>query len=293
MTAALIDLPPRGLALLHANLPRARKQVEALSDIVIRAGLRNPALNILCSGDFGWDPDYLKSLVHKYSQADRRPHVLFYLTNGPAARHWKSQVLQGFASRLPPEEFRQKIQKDRQFQCDFQRLAQRLAEIITEIFQAGGQVSVVPQLEDNQTDKSFAILLEISRAALPQDLPIRFGRNPCVSCYPGNQGGLPAGCFLEEHHHSANTDFTLRDGVLSNDGCTYSFPGETPLYLPRLPLADFANVQSRSGLMNSTFILWNAKYQGLTDRGTDPEGRDYAMPTEVEREIIVKFLQKP
>ncbi len=293
MTAALSDLSPRGLALLHANLPQARKQVEALSDIVIRAGLRRPALNILCSGDFGWDPDYLKSLVHKYSQAGRLPHVLFYLTNGPAGRHWKSQVMQGFGSRLPPEEFRRKILHDQQFQRDFQRLARRLADIITDIYHTGGQVSVVPQLEDNQTDQSFAMMLEISRAALPQELPIRFGRNPCVSCYPGNQGGLPAGCFLEEHHHSANTDFILRNGVLSNDGCTYSFPGETPLYLPHLPLADFAGVQSRTGLMNSAFILWNAKYQGLTNRGTDPEGRDYVMPTEAEREILVKFLRNP
>ncbi len=293
MTAALIDLPPRGLSLLHANLPQARQQVEALSDIVIASGLKNIVLNVECGGGFGWDPGYLRTLVQKYSQGGRVAHVLFYLTNGPAARKWPTTAMEGFGTRISPEQFRHKILADQQFQDEFQELTRRLFDIIVEIHQAGGQASIVPQLEDNQTNKSFTMMLELIRTALPPGLPVRLGRNPCVSCYPGNEGSTPAGCFLEEHHHSASTDFTLKDGILSNDGCTYAFPGETPTSLPYLQLEKFEGVQSKTGRMNSMFILWSGKYQGLGGPITDPKSRAYIMPTEAEREILIEFLRKP
>lgn len=292
MTATLTDLPPRGLALLHACQPQARTQVDALSDIVIASNLRRPALNILCSGDFGWDPDYLASLVEKFSQGGRAAQVLFYMTDGPAARKWQSQAMTGFGSRMAPEEFRQKIMTDKQFQNDYQDLVRRLSDLVTEIHQAGGQALIVPQLEDNQTDKSFAAMLELTRSALPRDLAIRYGRNPCVGCYPGNEGGLPAGCFLEAHHHSASTDFTVNDGVVTNDGCTYDFPGEKPAFSPYLPLENLAGVQSKTGQMNSIFVLWSAKYQGLGDTSVPPDQRNYVMPTEDEKKALTGFLQK-
>lgn len=293
MTANLLDLPPRGLALLHACLPQARGQVEALSEIVIASALRRPAMNVLCSGDFGWDAEYLIALVRKYSQAGRKAQVLFYLTNGPAARRWQSQVMDGFASRLAPEQFRRKILTDRQFQKDYQELAGRLSGLVAEIHQAGGQALIVPQLEDNQTDKSFAMMLELTRSALPQYPAIRYGRNPCVGCYPGNEGSIPAGCFLEEHHHSASTDFTLQDGILSNDGCTYAFPAETPAFTPWLPLENLEGVQGRTGRMNSIFLLWNARYQGLDGSSAHPAKRSYVMPTEDEKILLIEFLRKP
>lgn len=293
MTANLIDLPPRGLALLHACQPRARGQVEALSDIVMASGLQRPVMNILCSGDFGWDADFLITLVRKYSQGSRTAQVIFYLTNGPAARHWQTQVMDGFASRLAPEQFRRMILTDRQFQLEYQALARRLTGLVAEIHQAGGESLIVPQLEDNQTDRSFAMLLELTRSALPQDLAIRYGRNPCIGCYPGNEGGLPADCFLEEHHHSAGTDFTLEDGILSNDGCTCAFPEETPAYTPWLPLEILAGVQNRTGQINSIFLLWNAKYQGLDRSAVPPAKRNYVMPTENESAMLIEFLRKP
>jgi hypothetical protein len=293
MTENLLDLPPRGLALLHACQPQAREQVETLSDIVMASGLRRPAMNILCNGDFGWDADYLTTLVRKYSQAGRAAQVVFYLTNGPAARHWQTQVMDGFASRMPPEQFRRMILTDQQFQQEYQALAERLTGLVAEIHQAGGQALILPQLEDNQTDRSFAMMLELARSALPQDSAIRYGRNPCVGCYPGNEGGLPVGCFLEEHHHSSGTDFTLDNGILSNDGCTCAFPNETPVYTPWLPLENFAGVQGRTGRMNSIFLLWNAKYQGLDRTAVPPAKRNYVMPTENERAMLIEFLRKP
>ncbi|MDP3481445.1 MAG: hypothetical protein Q8R88_16885 [Desulfoprunum sp.] len=295
MTAMLIDLPPRGLSLLHACLPQARKQVDAISDIAIASCLQRPAVNILCSGDFGWDADYISTLVQKYSQDGRTPHVLFYLTNGPVARHWKTMQMKGYGSALPPEQFRQKIMTDKTFQNGFQELARRLADIVKEIHQLGGQAYMVPQLEDNQSNESFAMMLKLTRAAMPQDLPIHFGRNPCVSCYPGNEGGLPAGCFLEEHHHSASTAFTVENGIVSNDGCAYAFPGETPAFRPCLPLEKFIGVQSKTGQMNSIFLLLSTKYQGLVNQSTipPPEKRVYVMPTEAEKSALIEFLLKP
>jgi hypothetical protein len=292
MSDDLLDLPPRGLSLLHACQPEARKQVEALSDIVIASRVRRPAFNVLVSGDFGWNPDLLTDLVTKYSQGGRIAHVLFYLTNGPAARHWKGQVMEGFGSRMSPEEFRQKIAGDPRFQQSFQKLAARLAPIIRLIGKLGGQALLVPQLEDNQTDTSFAVMLKLVGSALASAATARLGRNPCVGCWPGNGGKVPPGCFAEEHHHSAATDFSVEHGVVSNDGCTYAFTGEQPVFLPYLPLTRLAGVQSRTGALNSIFLLWSAKYQGLDTKNLPPAQRNYVMPPTAEQEQLVAFLQR-
>ena len=291
MTEQLIDLPPRGLALLHACQPEARRQIEVLSDIVVASRVRRPALNILCSGDFGWDPEFLAALVAKYSQGGRIAHVLFYLANGPAARHWKGQCLDGFGSRLAPETFRRQIVADPLFRQSFQALVERLAPLLVQIGKAGGQAGIVPQLEDNQSDRSFAAMVDLVRTSLPPETAVRLGRNPCVGCWPGNEGRVPDRCFFEEHHHAAATDFTVEDGVVSNDGCPYAFPGETPAFLPWLPLAYLAGVQRRAGEMGSIFLLWNAGYQGLGHRSDPPAQRDYVVPTAAERKILIDFLQ--
>jgi len=291
MTAQLIDLPPRGLALLHACQPEARRQIEILSDIVVASRIRRPALNILCSGDFGWDPEFLAALVAKYSQGGRIAHVLFYLANGPAARHWKGQCLDGFGSRLAPETFRRQIVDDPLFRQSFQALVERLAPLLVQIGKAGGQAGIVPQLEDNQSDRSFAAMVDLVRSSLPPGTAVRLGRNPCVGCWPGNEGRVPEDCFLEEHHHAAATDFTIENGVVSNDGCTYAFPGETPAFLPWLPLADLAGVQRRAGELGSIFLLWNAGYQGLGHRSEPPAQHDYVVPTAAEREMLIDFLR--
>ncbi|MBB5349000.1 hypothetical protein JWG42_16635 [Desulfoprunum benzoelyticum] len=291
MIEQLIDLPPRGLALLHACQPQARKQIEALTDIVVASRIRRPAMNILCSGDFGWDPEYLAALVDKYSQGGRIAHVLFYLANGPAARHSKGHGLDGFGSRLAPETFRRQILDDLHFRQTFQALVERLAPLLVQIGKAGGQACIVPQLEDNQSNRSFAAMADLVKKSLPPEVAVRLGRNPCVSCWPGNEGQVPGDCFLEEHHHAAATDFTVQDGVVSNDGCTYAFPGATPAFLPWLPLTDLAGVQRRAGEMGSIFLLWNAGYQGLGQRSEPPAQRDYVVPTAAERQILIDFLQ--
>ncbi|KAB2889169.1 MAG: hypothetical protein F9K32_13750 [Desulfobulbaceae bacterium] len=292
MNDELLDLPPRGLSLLHACQPEARRQIETLSDIVIASGIRRPAFNVLVSGDFGWDPDLLAGLVAKYSRAGRIPHVLFYLANGPAARHWQGQVMDGFGSRMSPEEFRQKIAGDTLFQQSFQHLAARLVPLACLIGRAGGRAAIVPQLEDNQTNAGFLTMRNLVGEALPRDVAVGMGRNPCVGCWPGNEGKVPADCFPEEHHHSAATDFTVRNGVVSNDGCTYAFAGEKPGFLPCLPLARLAGVQSRTGDLGSVFLLWSAKYQGLDAKGTPPARRNYVMPTATEKEQLVAFLRQ-
>ena len=292
MTEQLIDLPPRGLALLHACQPEARRQIEVLSDIVVASRIRRPALNILCSGDFGWDPEFLAALVAKYSQGGRIAHVLFYLANGPAARHWTGQCLDGFGSRLAPETFRRQIVDDPLFRQSFQALVERLAPLLVQIGKAGGQAGIVPQLEDNQSDRSFAAMVDLVRTSLPPGTAVRLGRNPCVGCWPGNEGRVPDRCFLEEHHHAAATDFTVENGVVSNDGRTYAIAGEKPGFLPCLPLARLAGVQTRTGTLGSIFLLWSAKYQGLDAKGTPPAQRNYAMPTAAEEEQLVAFLRQ-
>jgi len=191
MAEQLIDLPPRGLALLHACQPQAREQIEALSDIVVASRIRRPALNILCSGDFGWDPQFVAGLVRKYSQGGRIAHVLFYLTNGPASRHWKEQNPDGFGSRIAPRPSAAKsltmppsADRSRTWRRDWPRCSSRSAG-------PAARPAFVPQLEDNQSNRSFAAMVELVKKSLPPGTAARLGRNPCVGCWPGNEGRVP------------------------------------------------------------------------------------------------------
>ena len=45
--------------------------------------------------------------------------------------------------------------------------------------------------------------------------------------------------------------------------------------------------------MNSIFLLWNARYQGLDGSSAHPAKRSYVMPTEDEKILLIEFLRKP
>lgn len=285
------SIAPRGLSLLQAMVPKARPQVDALTDILKESSLQNIAVNVLSDSGFGWDPDYLEQLAVKLGKY-KIPHFLFYLTSGPSARSWQTHLEKGFGADIPPEEFRKKILNDATFQSGFQQLFTRLIPVIECIQELGGHTRVVPQLEDNQTDVSFDKMINLLQEVIPAQLQVELGRNPCVGCYPGNQGTIPAGCFAEYHLHTAATGFDMKNGVLSNDGCTYVFPGETPGWSPNLPLEKFEGVQQRAGELHNWFILWSAKYQGLGTSSKPPTDRDYPVPTDREKQLLLSFLQQ-
>lgn len=287
-----ISTPPRGVSLLQAMVPSARNQVEKLTDILVQSELENIAVNILCDSGFGWDPDYLIHLVQKLSSDGMVPHFLFYLTSGPSARAWQSHHESGYGAEISPEMFRELIEHDKEFQLGFQQLLIRLFPVIELINTQGGVARVVPQLEDNQTDESFNTMIELLHAVLPAHIKVELGRNSCVGCYPGNQGLAPAGCFCEYHLHSGSIDFNYKNGIISNDGCTYVFPGEPAGWNPSLPLEDFQGVQQKAGDLNNWFLLWSAKYQGLESQGKSPMDRDYPVSTDRECQLLNAFLQK-
>lgn len=282
---------PRGISLLQAMMPKARQQVDALTDILVQSKLPSVAVNVLCDSGFGWDPVYLQQLVTKLG-SKRVPHFLFYLTCGPAARFWYKHLEEGFGAEISPETFRENILKDKSFQSGFQQLFTRLIPVIEAIQEKGGLTRVVPQLEDNQTNTSFRKMIDLLQEVIPSGLQVELGRNPCVGCYKGNEGTIPAVCFAEYHLHKASTDFNMKNGVISNDGCTYAFPDETPDWSPSLLLADFEVVQQKAGELDNWFLLWSAKYQGLGSSAKSPADRDYPIPTDREKQLLTEFLTK-
>jgi hypothetical protein len=109
-------------------------------------------VNFLCSGDFGWDADISQPWCGNTARAgpDRAGRLLS--TNGPAARHWQSQVMDGSFAH-GPEQFRRKILTDRSFRKNIRSWPGLPVSSPRSVRPGAGLI--VPQLEDNQTDKGF------------------------------------------------------------------------------------------------------------------------------------------
>lgn len=286
----LLNKPPRGLALLHAMVPSARAQVLSLVDIIKESRVDKPCVAILCGRGFGFDISFLVDIVIALNQDNRSCHLLLYLTNGASQRQFETTPVDGFGTRIAPKEFRRLIQSDDHFQESYQSIPIELIPVMEANHRLGGVTRVVPQLEDNQTDASFEVMGALLKPVLPTSLGVQVGRNPCPTCWPGNGADVPKGMFLEEHTHGVLS--RTMDGVVSNDGMTYLFPGETSQYPRKMKLENVKPIMRKANQDNSWFVLWSAKYQGLGGGSPkDPYTRDYKKPTHAERTALVEFLQ--
>ncbi|MCC6220060.1 MAG: hypothetical protein IT291_02345 [Deltaproteobacteria bacterium] len=294
----LLPGSPRGLSCLHCTQPEARNQARVLVNTLLQSCVKNVAISFLVDGTFGFDEGFLKEQIDTLSASGRKLFISFYLLNGATQRQWKGTSINAVGTKTPPEEFRKRLFSDTKLQSDIQQLVLRLLPVIRHAKHAHSDVTLILALEDNLTDKAFAKLSEIVSAVVPTTLMLRFGRNACVGCYPGNQGGIEDGYVEEVHTLSAAMAKSVADGIVSNDGLYYSWDEESAAdsaggTLPTLQ--DLGAVRDAAQSKNNAFLLWTGEFQGrfiVEERiPIHPSRRNYVMPAPRQISRIMEFLR--
>lgn len=274
----LSNTTPRGLSCLHCMHPKATEQRKVISKIMQDSCLLNLTTNFLVDGTFSFDLNAVLDVVNPLLADGRQLFVTFYLTNGSTQRRWKNTKVNGFATGISPEVFRENIVGNEKVQDAYRDLVTRMLPIIRYLNSKGAKVQLIPALEDNLDDLSFQKMADLTLEVLPDDLLASIGRNPCPKCYQGNTSFVPNGYFHEVH--SASPEAVVRDGIITNDGEAAS-------------LGQLVAVRDRAAISNSQFVLWSAARQGLpSDLRTYPEvdQRNYLIPDMAEQQELVRFL---
>jgi|GEM_PF-4019412 len=291
---ALVQGPTRGLACLHCNERSAQGQARVLTAILRESCLSDLAINYLVDGSFGYDPAFMLEQIHLLTSQGRRLHLYFYITNGPSQRRWATTPVKGFMTNTAPESFRSRIKNDEGVRSAYQALVSRLMPVLAYAASRNAEITLVPMLEDNLDNSSFDEMLALAKEVVPVSLKVNFGRNPCPRCYPGNQDGTPEGMLSEVH--TANTDFTSMNFLVSNDGIDFAWPSSEAGGVV-LTLDQLIPARDKAADLNIPFILWSGKRQGLVFKPSGADAplastdRSYGMPSMQERRAIVRFLQ--
>lgn len=288
---------PQGVMCLHCMHRKANGGVSALTDSLVNACIKNIAIGFLTDGSFGFDKSVIESEVIKLSQEGRKVFLHLYIVNGPGQRRWKLGAFKSFAI-MNPVEFRGEIRRNIKLRREYAEQVKRLIPVISLTVSLGGVVYLAPALEDNLDDASFKTISNLTLRALPKTLPFTLVRNPCSDCYGGNTTGLPNGVIRE--HHTSKFDFSLQDGVISNDGKYFVFPngtsssGSGSSAMPSYTFSDLRNVRDRARRQNDIFLLWIGKYQGsrLGMELQPVNQRNFEFPSAYEVREITDFLSK-
>lgn len=275
----LIDTTPRGLACLHCMHPNAKEQRKVIAQIMQDSCLKNLATNFLVDGTFSFDPSAVSEFVDLLSLNGRQLFLTFFLSNGPSQRRWKTTKVNGFATNISPEVFREATTSDFKLQQAYQDIVKRMIPVMRYAISKGAKIQIIPALEDNLDDSSFQKLSDLTLDVIPSGMMVSLGRNPCRRCYLGNTSSIPNGYFHEVH--TSDASHVIADGVITNDGINVS--------LDKLVAA-----RDESSKKNSQFVLWDRKRQGIPiDMKTYPEvdQRTYQIPDQLEQKEILNFLR--
>ena len=281
----LLNVGPRGLAMLHGQMGGAKTQIKTLTQIILDSKVKEPCVNVLCGGGFGANIPWLLDLVNTLNQGGRQLHLLLYMTNGPSQRHYSNTPVDGLFTRISPERLRDKIQSSTEYHQVFQDHCRKFVGIFERNSVLGGTNYVCPQLEDNLTNSAFGAMISLMEPIFPEN--VKRVRNACSGCYKGNESKVPE-WVLKESHGAGISDKTA---FYTNDGTTYLFDGEQTTYPRSIPLSGLSGTRKMCAIKRIPFILWSAKYQGLSNKTPAPALRDYVIPTARERAELIQFLQ--
>lgn len=276
----LKETTPRGLSCFQIMHPRATAQVDEYIDILRRTELKNIGLSVMIDGTFGWDEAKLCRIVRELNKDGRKLHLELYVSNGVSQRHLSEYNLDVFGV-MSPNKFNGEIQSNRKLQDEFIKLCQRARGVAFYNNNLGGESRICLMLEDNCSRGAFGAMWTLAK---PHLQGFTLVRNPVK-----NDGYLPDGVLLEQHHTQPGYMNAFNCGIVSNDGRTYNFEVQ-PKVNNALDLSDYAELRDNATKNRAWFFLWNAKYQGSTTPAKHPNDREYAVPSEEEKRQIVKFL---
>lgn len=285
----LLNTPSRGIATLHCLQNEARPQCQDIVQTVKDACIKNVALYYLVNGTFGRNLSHIQHDVFTISQEGRNLDLILYVYNGPGQRRCRSTSDNSWDVRMCPDTFRWAVQSNADTRNRVREDTQQLIPLIDFAKMAGATVHIIPMLEDNLNRPSFTTLAGLMKEVLPDD--VRYGRNPCGGCYSGNDDVVPSGFFLDKHTGDPNR-FSHSDGLVTNDGTDYEFPGEGSSYPRQIPFSVLRSARNKAGETGNIFVLWKAGAQGLTGGNLPPpSGRNYRAYSPSEKEILKGFLR--
>lgn len=284
---------PVGISCLHCAAPSAQGQALALAELMARSCRENLATTMLVDGTFGSDRDFLGELLRTMSQYGSRVHVYLYLGNGPWQRRYQSVPNQGFGSKISPEDFRHRIQFDPQLRAEYQAVIREVEPLMSYAQSLGSVVYLLPMLEDNLDAESARAIEQLVLQTVAPSISYALGRNPCPNCYSGNDRSIPAGLFEDQHIHSLAEGIQTSSGLLTNDGKTFRFPGES-LSEAGFSFDELATVVREALNRNNSFVIWRHDFQGLSADGglIDPNARNYHSPSPEQAQALLNLLSQ-
>ena len=289
----LIPGTPLGLSCLHCSHPKAQVQAVQIAETLRDSCRENIAMTLLFDGSFGFSRDFIGELVRISSEYGARMHLYIYLANGPWQRRSSGLPHRGFASGISPQNFRKEIFRNSQLRDSYRSLIKNAEPLISYTNSINGVVYIIPMLEDNLNYSAAREMESLVKQTILPSLPFALGRNPCPGCFAGNDNSRAPGTFLDQHIGSPSGRVNTVDGLVSNDGETFSYPWEPDQ--SHLTLSNLNRLIGEAKSKNSTYVIWKAEYQGLSATGTlnDPDMRTYAPITPEARQILLDILSTP
>lgn len=278
----------RGFTMIALMHPKARQSTEAAVDVLLRAEIEEPYLAVLVDGSFSIDFDYLDSIIRRLNTEGRRLTLQMYFSNGPSQRKFETTPITAAFNLIDPFIFREIIHYDQRIQNQFREIVARAKNsyALNLALSPGSSNLAVMMLEDNLEVKSYTAMRKLAEDILGNS--VDYVRNPCPSCYEGNDTAT-LGDGFEAHDPALITLLRPTDGY-SLDGFGYLYPGEPGDQLPYDHVMRMMQNSLNSGVRY--FGLWRAGKQGLGPQGQiHPDEREYEVPNQAEREFEIELLR--
>lgn len=280
----------RGFKMLPLMHPRARPMVEAQIETLLRSQIQQIYLGVLVDGTFSIDLDYLLEVVRRLNAGARELTLVLYFVSGPTMRDYDTTPIVTAFSRTSPFDFRELIQNDPRTKSRFEAIVRRMVPALRlnrSLKPANRSIAVV-MLEDNLDIDSYRAMRASAASVLGPDIELM--RNPCVRCWPGNDGSSQ-GDAVELHAPTPPTSLGRRDGY-TMDGAGYIFPGERRLPREYSIEETFALIDATMAQGVSYFGLWRARRQGIIGGELiHPDLRVFEVPTVEQSEIEIQLLR--
>ena len=284
----------RGYAMLYLMHPKARHTAATELQTLLHSGIKEVYLSVLTDGTFGKDFDYLKNVLQIFHEKNRVTTLALYLTNGSSMRKYNTTTIEAGFNKIAPEEFRTLIRYDLTTRNKFAEMVRE----VKPVFDYNRSLSInnkniaIVMLEDNLDADSYVAMRNIASSILGDS--VKFVRNPCPNCYPGNDAE-PVGDPLEFHSPNNIPELRTNDGF-TLDGVGFHFPWESG---SGLSIDDVKALQSQCyGKGAGYFAIWRFQRQGIYKQGEviHPDDRNYEIPTaeqvEVEKSIFSDGLER-
>ncbi len=280
----------RGYTMLYAMQPAARDVVERNVQALLASHIKDVHIGVLIDGTFGQDFEYLRTIITRLSSDGRRLTLALYLSNGPTMRKWDTTPIDALFTRIDPRDFRNRIIREQALQSQFVEVA-RNAKRVFAFNRSLSDYNVnvaIPMLEDNLDRNAYRVMRDLARNEIRDNCV--FMRNPCVGCFPGNDGDS-LGDPREEH--TMNLFSSLKPGdSFSLDGVGFVYPGMQKTI--ELSADELLNLMSDAYGKGLRYVgLWRHDWQGVEHgvANDHPESRAYLSSNDDELNFEIEALR--